>query len=70
MERYTIAAINAKDAHAIMKYYVGGAGLFAFDITPPRQHVGWDDHKKDWKDAFAAFPGPIKISISDLLSKP
>jgi ketosteroid isomerase-like protein len=66
LEQGLIGAFNAKDANAIMKYYVPGTGLFVFDVTPPRQHVGWDDYKKDWEDAFAAYPGPIKISISDL----
>jgi ketosteroid isomerase-like protein len=66
LEQGLIAAFNAKDASAIMKYYVPGADLFVFDVTPPRQHLGWDDYKKDWEDAFAAYPGPIKVSISDL----
>lgn len=66
LEQEFMAAMNAKDVDAIMKFYAPGAGLFVFDVTPPRQHVGWDDYKKDWQDAFAALPGPIKFSISDL----
>ena len=66
LEQDFIAAMNAKDVDAIMKFYAPGVDLFVFDVTPPRQHVGWDDYKKDWQDSFAALPGPIKFSISDL----
>jgi ketosteroid isomerase-like protein len=66
LEARFIAACNAKDVDAIMKEYAPGAGLFVFDVTPPRQHVGWDDYKKDWQDVFTAFPGPAKFSIADL----
>ena len=31
---------NAKDPDDIMKNYLGGEGLFVFDIIPPRQYVG------------------------------
>ena len=63
--RFT-AACNAKDVNAIMKEYAPGAGLFVFDVIPPRQYAGWDAYKKDWQDTFAAFPGPVKFSIADL----
>lgn len=66
LEQKFIAAMNAKDVDAIMRSYAPGADLFVFDVAPPRQHVGWDDYKKDWQDSFAALPGPIKFSISDL----
>jgi ketosteroid isomerase-like protein len=49
-----------------MQVYAPGAHLFVFDVGPPRQHVGWQDYKKDWQDLFAAFPGPNTFSISDL----
>ena len=60
------AAFNAKDLDAIMKMYVPGNDLFVFDVGVPRQHVGWDDYKKDWQDFLAMFSGPIKFEISDL----
>lgn len=49
-----------------MSFYVPGSELFVFDVTPPRQHVGWADYKKDWEDLFAAFPGPLHQELSDL----
>jgi ketosteroid isomerase-like protein len=60
------AAFNAKDLDAIMKVYVPGNDLFVFDVGVPRQHVGWDDYKKDWHDFLALYPGPLKFEISDL----
>jgi ketosteroid isomerase-like protein len=59
-------AFIAKDVDAIMQVYAPGTGLFVFDVTPPRQHVGWSNYKKDWQELFAAFPGPVTFSISDL----
>jgi uncharacterized protein (TIGR02246 family) len=59
-------AFNAKDLDGIMKVYVPGNDLFVFDVGVPRQHVGWDDYKKDWQDYLALFKGPIKFTISDL----
>ncbi len=63
------AAFNAKDTDAIMKYYVPGDELFVFDVGVPRQHVGWEDYKKDWQDFFNTFHGPIKFDISDISIK-
>ena len=61
------AAFRAKDVDAIMKGYAPGAELFVFDVTPPRQHVGFDDYKKDWQDFFSAFPNPVdKFEVQDL----
>jgi uncharacterized protein (TIGR02246 family) len=60
------AAANAKDLDAIMKVYVPGNDLFVFDVGAPRQHVGWDDYKKDWHDFLSMLPGPIKFTVSDL----
>jgi ketosteroid isomerase-like protein len=59
-------AFNKKDVAKIMSYYVPGSDLFVFDVTPPRQHVGWADYKKDWDDLFAAFTGPVHQELSDL----
>src|SRR3989449_3813378 len=59
-------AFNKKDVAKIMSFFVPGSDLFVFDVTPPRQHVGWADYKKDWEDLFAAFPGPLHQELSDL----
>ncbi len=65
LEKGFTAAFNAKDSKKIMSYYAR-QGLFVFDVTPPRQHVGWADYKKDWDDIFATFPGPTTFTLSDL----
>jgi len=49
-----------------MQVYEPGTRLFVFDVSPPRQHAGWQDYKKDWQELLAAFPGPATLSISDL----
>jgi ketosteroid isomerase-like protein len=66
LEDQFAAAANAEDLDAIMKVYVPGNDLFVFDVGVPRQHVGWDDYKKDWHDFLAVYPGPVKFTISDL----
>ncbi|HEY3786558.1 MAG TPA: nuclear transport factor 2 family protein [Steroidobacteraceae bacterium] len=62
-----VEAFNAKDADSIMKLYAPGPQLFVFDVTPPREIVGWDNYRKDWQELFAASPGPLKFSVSDLV---
>jgi ketosteroid isomerase-like protein len=59
-------AFRGRDVAAIMRLYAPGADLFVFDVGPPRQHVGWDDYRKDWQDGFDAYPGPVGFTISDL----
>ncbi len=59
------AAFAAKNVNKIMSYYAHD-GLFVFDVTPPRQHVGWADYKKDWQDFLGAVPGPVTFTLSDL----
>ncbi|HEX3666505.1 MAG TPA: nuclear transport factor 2 family protein [Rhizomicrobium sp.] len=66
LENQFAAAFNAKDVDAIMKVYVQGPSLFVFDVTPPRQHVGSDDYRKDWQAGLAMFKGPIKFELSDV----
>jgi len=66
LEKRFSDAFKAKDVDTIMQGYAPGARLFVFDVTPPRQHVGWKDYKKDWQDLFAAFPGPVSYSMADL----
>ena len=67
LEERFAAAFRAKDVAAIMKSYVPGSELFVFDLSVPRQYVGFDAYKKDWEDFFAAFPGPVdKFEVQDL----
>lgn len=66
LEQHYIEAFNAKDVAKVMSCYVPGSELFVFDVTPPRQHVGWADYRKDWEDLFTAFPGPIHQDMSGL----
>ena len=66
LEDHFAAAVNAKDVDAIMKVYVPGNDLFVFDVSVPRQYVGWDAYKKDWRDFLALYRGPVKFTISDL----
>ena len=59
-------AFQHKDLNGIMSVYVRGNSLFVFDVTPPRQHVGWNDYRNDWKDTFAGFKGQPAFSVNDL----
>ena len=65
LEKGFSAAFNAKDATKIMSYYTHD-DLFVFDVTPPRQFVGWDAYKKDWETLLATSPGPLVFKLSDL----
>jgi uncharacterized protein (TIGR02246 family) len=65
LERGFGAAFSAKKLDKVMSYYAHD-GLFVFDVTPPREHVGWADYKKDWQDLFAGNPGPLSVKISEL----
>ena len=60
------AAVRAKDLDAIMKVYAPGSDLFVFDVVPPRQYVGADAYRKDWKGFLDTFKGPVKFTLSDL----
>jgi ketosteroid isomerase-like protein len=67
LEERFAAAFRAMDVPSIMKSYAPGNELFVFDVTPPRQYVGFDAYKKDFEDFFAAFPGPVdKFEVQDL----
>jgi len=66
LESRFAAAVTAKDLDAIMKVYAPGSGLFVFDVVPPRQYVGADAYRKDWKGFLDTFKGPIKFTVSDL----
>jgi len=65
LEKGFTAGLDAKNADKIMSYYAR-EGLFVFDVTPPREHVGWADYKKDFEDMFAAYPGPATMQVSEL----
>ena len=57
-------AFNSKDVSAIMACYA--PKVFVFDAVPPRQYPTWDAYKKDWEDLFAAFPGSVTNTVSEL----
>jgi ketosteroid isomerase-like protein len=59
------AAFGAKDVSKIMSYYAHD-GLFVFDVTPPREHVGWEDYKKDWDGFLGSISGPVDFDLSEL----
>jgi uncharacterized protein (TIGR02246 family) len=60
------AAFKAKDVNAIMALYVPDQSLVVFDAVPPLEYTGPDAYRKDWQDSFAAYPGPVDFSMSDL----
>lgn len=64
-KRYNDAFI-AKDVNAIMACYAPGKGLFVFDAIPPREYPSADAYRKDWEGLFAAYPGPVSNTMSDL----
>jgi ketosteroid isomerase-like protein len=55
----------AKDVDKVMSVYVSGKELFVFDVVPPREYRGSDAYRKDFEGLFAAFPGPVKNTISE-----
>jgi ketosteroid isomerase-like protein len=57
-------AFIKKDVNAVMAVYA--PDVFAFDVIPPREYPNWDAYKKDWEALFAAFPGPVTTTISEL----
>jgi uncharacterized protein (TIGR02246 family) len=62
-----VTAFRAKDVDAIMKSYAHSDDLFLFDVTPPREYVGFLAVQHDYQDFFAAFPGPVdKAEIREL----
>ena len=56
---------NSRDIDKIMSVYAPGKQLFVFDVVPPREYSSWETFKKDWEELFAAFPGPVKNTISE-----
>lgn len=56
---------NSRDVDKIMSVYAPGKQLFVFDVVPPREYSSWEAFKKDWEELFAAFPGPVKNTLSE-----
>jgi ketosteroid isomerase-like protein len=46
--------------------YVHNDTLFVFDVSTPREHVGWDAYRADWKGFFDSINGNPTFSISEL----
>ena len=59
-------AVEAKDVPAVMQTFVHDGTLVAFDVNPPRQHVGWDDYRNDWQGWLGNLAGPISYTVDDL----
>ncbi len=59
-------AFEAHDLDGVMSCYAPGDQLFVFDLVPPREYPSWDAYKKDWRELFAQFPGPIHNTISEV----
>lgn len=57
------AAFRAKDLDKIMSFYKPGADLVAFDVVPPRQYVGADAYRKDFKEILDSMEGPVTVEI-------
>lgn len=66
LEDHFAAAFRAKDVNAIMANYVPDESLVVFDASPPRQYTGAVAYRKDFTDLFAAYPGPLDFSLTDL----
>ena len=56
----------AKNIDQIMAFYAPSDSSVFFDAFLPREYKGTNAYKKDYENFFAAFPGPIKSTISDM----
>jgi ketosteroid isomerase-like protein len=59
-------ALRHKDVNAIMSLYVRGNTLFVFDVSTPRERVGWQSYYDDWKEFLAPVKGGLTFNISEL----
>lgn len=59
-------AFRHKDLNAMMALYVHDNTLFVFDVGTPREHVGWESYRDDWRDTFAAIKGSPQFTIGEL----
>lgn len=60
-------AFRHKDLNAMMALYIHDNTLFVFDVTTPREHVGWESYRDDWKETFGSIKGSPAFSISELV---
>jgi ketosteroid isomerase-like protein len=63
-QRFATAFRN-RDLNGVMSVYVHDDSLFVFDITPPRQYIGWNAYREDWRNLFSTLKGPVNFSILD-----
>ena len=61
-----VKALNKKDINGVMSVYIHDKSLFAFDVSPPREYVGWDAYREDYKAFFDAVKGPLSEHVSEL----
>jgi uncharacterized protein (TIGR02246 family) len=66
LEQRIAAAVQAKDANAILANYVTGNTLLVFDAIPPRQYQGWQAYRDDWQGVLAQCSDSPKMEITDL----
>jgi ketosteroid isomerase-like protein len=59
-------AFRNKDLDAVMALYPHDNTLFVFDVGTPREHVGWNSYRADWKSFFSSIKGNPSFSISEL----
>jgi uncharacterized protein (TIGR02246 family) len=59
-------SFEAKDLDGVMKVYVSGDELVAFDVVPPLKYVGQEAYRKDYAELFAGFEGPLAVELNDL----
>jgi ketosteroid isomerase-like protein len=57
-------ALRAKDLDGLMSHYT--RDILVFDLAPPLQYVGIDAYRKNFKEWFSSFQGPIGYEIRDL----
>jgi ketosteroid isomerase-like protein len=66
VEEGIATAAKARDLDTIMKNYPRGDTLVVFDVAPPRQYVGYDTFRKDWRHFLDMFSDPITYEMVDL----
>jgi ketosteroid isomerase-like protein len=59
-------AVKAKDLDQIMSCYVNSDNLVVFDVIPPRQYIGWNAYKEDFRKFLAQCKDAPNLEISDL----
>ena len=54
------------DIDAMMAVYASGATVVAFDVLPPLAKVGSESYRKNYKEFFAMYEGPLDVEFRDL----